>query len=62
MSGRVRVEWMNVPTSGRKKYRTPMMKTSQAKNLPIDGPRRGLATVAAAAGSRAVATVSTASG
>ena len=45
MSGRVLIEWKNVPSSGRKKYRKPMMKMIQLKTFPNDGTRRGAAVV-----------------
>jgi hypothetical protein len=55
MSGRVLIEWKNVPSRGRKKYSAPMMKITQAKSFPSDGARRFRNVVAAAM-------VSTASG
>ncbi len=45
MSGRVRIEWTNVPTSGRRKYAAPRMKMIQAQSEP-KLRRRGRALVA----------------
>ena len=51
MSGRVRIEWMNVPMSGTRKYISARIRISQANGFP--GPRRSRRAAAAITVARA---------